>query len=177
MLNNKIKHLFILTLFFALSACTSDSSVQGQQSPPKPSQTGLKLEILHQSSQCGSLLDPQWVSKQESLEELLLSIQRMLIPPSSQPMPTVDFTHYRVLVLPMGQQRTGGYAVRLSDEELHIASGIAQVNVRWQEPDPGMMVTQVITNPCIFIKVPRGEYQIVRAVDQDNKVRTEFSPD
>jgi hypothetical protein len=38
-----------------------------------------------------------------------------------------------------------------------------------------MMVIQVITHPCIFIKVPRGNYQTLRIVDQDNKVRAELA--
>ena len=135
------------------------------------------MEILHQSSQCGPQLASQWISSQAQLEKLLSPMQRMKIPPPLQPAPTVDFAQYGVLFLSMGQQRTGGYAILLSDEQLRIESGKAQVNIRWQEPEPGMMVTQVITNPCMFIKVPRGKYQIVRAVDQDKKVRAEFSPD
>ena len=100
----------------------------------------------------------------------------MIVSPSPQQTPIVDFTQNGVLLLSMGQQRTGGYAIRLIDEAMHVAGGSAEIKVRWQEPDPGMMVAQVITHPCVFIKVPRGEYRIVRAIDQNNKVRAEFTP-
>ena len=171
------KRLLVLTLFTLLSACFTDSSVQSQQNSTEPSQTRIKLGILHQSSQCGPSLATQWISSQAQFEKLFKATQRMIVSPSPQQTPIVDFTQNGVLLLSMGQQRTGGYAIRLAREEMQIENESAVISVQWKEPDPGMMVAQVITYPCVFIKVPRGEYQIVRAVDQNNKVRVEFTPD
>ena len=76
----------------------------------------------------------------------------------------------------MGQQRTAGYSIGLTKGgELKIAGGSAEVRVQWKQPQPGMMLAQVITHPCIFIQVPRGEYQLIRVIDQVEKVRAEIN--
>ena len=177
MMTKETRDLIALTFLIMLAACFTDPSDKGRDGPLKSPASAklLKLETLRLSSQCGSSLATQWVSGQQQLEKLLQAAQGMMISASPQAAPNVDFSQYGVLFLSMGQQRTGGYAIRLAREEMQIASGSAEVIVQWQEPEPGMMVTQVITYPCIFIKIPQGEYQQIRVVDQQQKVRAEIS--
>lgn len=168
---------FVLVLLVILTACFADSSVQDKENPLKNTKPATlpKLEALRVSSQCGPSLETQWISNQQQFEKLLQAAQGMMISASPPAAQEIDFSHYGVLFLSMGQQRTGGYTIRLAQEEMHVTDASAEVIVQWQEPEPGMMVTQVITHPCIFIKIPRGEYKQIRAVDQEKKVRAEIS--
>jgi len=176
MIINETRFLLGLASLIMLAACYPDSSLQEQSVNSPKSSLSPKLETLHTSSQCGSSsVTTQWISSQQQLENLLQATQRMMISASPQQAPKVDFTQYGVLMVSMGQQRTGGYSIRLTREDLPINSGSAEVEVQWQEPESGMILTQAITHPCIFIKVPRGEYQLVRVVDQEKKLRAEIS--
>ncbi|WP_455202083.1 protease complex subunit PrcB family protein [Kaarinaea lacus] len=167
----------MLTLLIVLSACFAEPAIQDENDPSQSAKSTklAKLETLRMSSQCGSSIATQWISHPQQLEKLLQAAQGMMISASPAAIPEIDFSRYGVLLLSMGQQRTGGYAIRLAREEMRITGAEAEVSVQWQEPEPGMMVTQVITHPCIFIKMPLGEYQQIRAVDQQQKVRAEIT--
>ena len=173
-----VKLFVLLAMQFVLPACNSDPLLQQQGATEKTnhSDMSLKLQTLRSSSHCGPSLTSQWISSQQELDKLLQAMQPMLGSSSSQPTPAVDFSQYGVLLVSMGQQRTAGYSIGLTKgEELKIASGSAEVRVQWKQPQPGMMLAQVITHPCIFIQVPRGEYQLIRVIDQVEKVRAEIN--
>lgn len=171
----RILRSLCLLLLTGLAACLADPPVLVIENSPVSAQSALKLEILHSSSQCGPALATQWISSQEQFEKLLLGTQSMMISSSPQQAPTVDFTQSAVLFVSMGQQRSAGYGLRLAREEMQIKSGSAEIIMQWQEPQPGMMVAQVITHPCVFIKFPLGDYQLVRVVDQNNTLRAEIT--
>jgi hypothetical protein len=174
----KVKLFILLVLQFVLPACNSDPLLQQQGETEKtiPSDMSLKLQALRTSSHCGPSLTSRWISSQQELDKLLQATQPMLGSSSSQSTPAVNFFQYGVLLVSMGQQRTAGYGIRLiAEQELQIASGTAEVRVQWKQPQPGMMLAQVITHPCIFIQVPRGEYQLIRVIDDGEKVRAEIN--
>ncbi|QDU72933.1 protease complex subunit PrcB family protein [Mucisphaera calidilacus] len=67
----------------------------------------------------------------------------------------VDFSSHSVIVLALGQQATGGYwatidAIQYEGDELVVQ---AKVN----QPDPGQMVSQVISHPFAAVVVPKVE--------------------
>ena len=173
----------IAVSFFALTviACSANEQHSPNESTdqtPKPqshNQASMPLEILHSTSQCGSVSENQWITSQEGFARLYQATRRTVISPTISQSPEVDFEKHGVLLLTMGQQRTGGYAIKLAGRELVMEGPVAVVRINWQEPRPGMMVTQALTNPCVFIKVPRGSYHTLRVVDQRNTVRAEFS--
>lgn len=73
--------------------------------------------------------------------------------PVSVPLAGVDWQREFVLVADMGEQRTGGYAVRpgtVSSRE-----GEVQVQLQVTTPPPGGMVAQVITHPYAVLRIPR----------------------
>ena len=174
----KVKLIILLVLQFVLPACNSDQLLQQQGDTEKTNHAdmSLTLQTLRSSSHCGPSLTSRWISSQQEFDKLLQATQPMLGSSSSQSTPAVDFSHYGVLLVSMGQQRTAGYSIRLiAEQELQIASETAEVRVQWKQPQPGMMLAQVITHPCIFIQVPRGEYQLIRVIDEGKKVRGEIN--
>ncbi len=85
--------------------------------------------------------------------------------------PAIDFAKEGVLAIFMGQRTTGGYGLALHDPAVTIADGVGTVVVRFEEPAPGMMVTQVLTSPCLLLRMPRGGLREVRVVDPAGTVR------
>ncbi len=166
----------LLVLFALLSGCFSDTS-----QPDLDGESGLstvnnsqQLQILHKSSYCGSV-ETKWLSSRETFLNYIQLSQGNSIPATPLQLPDVDFAQHGVLLVSMGQQRSGGYSIRLENENLETTANQATVYVHWQEPEPGMMVTQVITHPCIFIQVPNTGFGKIRVVDQHGKLRAEIA--
>lgn len=170
-----IPYTLISTVLLLLLAACSASSQSSHANDSKDKEPSLKVVNLYDSTQCGTAVTTQWISNQETFATVFRAArQQMIFPASSQP-PSIDFARYGVVLVSMGQQRTGGYAVELAQEELAVGHDTAQIAIRWREPEPGMIVTQALTHPCVFLQVPRANYHSVRVVDQNNQVRAEFS--
>lgn len=69
------------------------------------------------------------------------------------PPPSVDLARNMVVLIALGQRRTGGYTVRF-DSITHEGNGaVARYTVT--SPGPGCMTTQMITSPIDAVSVPR----------------------
>lgn len=68
------------------------------------------------------------------------------------PAPSVDLSHNMVVLLALGQRRTGGYTVRF-DSITREGTG-AVVHYTVTSPGPGCMTTQMITSPVDVVSVP-----------------------
>jgi hypothetical protein len=159
-----------------LFACTANSQSQDANKSEESAAMSLKIETLYKSTQCGPSVPTQWIADQSQFEKLFQgSRQQMISPGSLAPTSSIDFSKYGVLLVSMGQQRTGGYSVELAREAMQVSDGVAQISVHWREPAPDMMLTQALTHPCIFLKVAQGDYNVVRVVDQENRVRAEIT--
>jgi len=59
-----------------------------------------------------------------------------------------------VLLVYLGQKPTPGYGAEL--REAAVTDGQLRIELEAQEPDPGAMMAQVITRPCVVLRVPSG---------------------
>lgn len=66
--------------------------------------------------------------------------------------PTPDFTKKSVVAVFMGQKRTGGYAITITD--VKVKSGTAYVTTLKTNPDGGM-VTMALTEPYCIAEIPK----------------------
>ena len=66
----------------------------------------------------------------------------------------------------MGRKSTGGYSLALSAAQTMMEDGWAVIPVQWNVPAEGMMLTQALTSPCLFIAIPRQQYRGIRIVDK-----------
>jgi protease stability complex PrcB-like protein len=85
--------------------------------------------------------------------------------------PKVDFRREGVLGVYMGQRPTAGYALALQDPTVAIADGVGRVVVRFEEPLAGAMVAQVLTSPCLLVRMPKDDIRLLRVVDPAGTVR------
>lgn len=164
-----IRFWFFYIVLLLMSACHADSSPISIQ--PSSDTQNLTLKTLHKSNICGGITKSQWLSNHNDYQAAFKTMSQQVISDSAARSDPVNFTENAVLLISMGQQRTGGYSIALLNQQLRIDNSTAVVEVRWQEPKPGMMLTQMLSNPCIFIEVPRGEYKTIEVRDQAQQIR------
>lgn len=78
--------------------------------------------------------------------------------------PNVDFSKHIVLAAFLGQQRTGGYDIRITRVTRTV--GGATVHVWETRPEPGGMVTQALTAPVHFVVVPKVDGKVDFMVEE-----------
>ena len=138
----------------------------------KPQEQKLEhVEVVHQGSTCGALSQSQWLTEQQKYEVLQKSLMSNVIAGNASNFPAIDFSRRSLLVISMGQQRTGGYSVRLASSQLDVVNDRASVHVNWISPKPGMITIQMLSNPCLLLSLPKGNYKFVDIVDQTGKIK------
>lgn len=69
--------------------------------------------------------------------------------------PDVDFSKEMVILVAMGRQNTGGYAIQVSGVE--VSGDKVKVTVTRTTPPPGAMALQALTAPVHIVAVPRSD--------------------
>lgn len=137
----------------------------GPDAPPPP-------ELLYRNSQCGGLDQPAvtWIASPEEWRRLygLATNSRMNPPPA----PAVDFSREGVLLIAMGQRPSSGYGLSLAGDAT-VRDGVLTVPVDWREPPPGFLQAQVVTSPCLLLKVPATDVTRLRVMDREGRIRLE----
>jgi len=78
---------------------------------------------------------------------------------------------YWFIKVDMGEKPTAGYHFSLTSQQLRIDNAIAQLDLAWLAPQPGGMTAQVITTPCIYLKLQKADYQQVIIRDSQGRQR------
>ena len=131
----------------------------------------VKSRLLYQSDQC-------WVAKGISnrFGGYWINDKTQLIPfipakakKTFTQLP-VDFNHEAVLALFTGKKPSSGYGLELIESDVNISADIATLQVKIREPIEGMMQAQMITSPCLYLAIERGNYHQIDIIDQQKKV-------
>ena len=85
--------------------------------------------------------------------------------------PPVDFTRAVLVRIGMGQRPTAGYGLTLARDRAGHRDGTAVIRVRWRQPEPDALQAQVVTQPCLLVRLPRAGIGRVRVVDEAGTVR------
>jgi hypothetical protein len=167
----KLPAKLLLLLYCGLSACMHTPAVDGAESKPIP------VRILYQDALCGGNRPTPSVTLVAGTDQLkrifIESKGRMLGP--SPPAPLVDFDADHVVFIQMGQKPTGGYGIELAEPYATVNDGEALIRLRWIEPAPGSIVTQILTSPCLIISLPKGAYEKITITDENGDVRETIS--
>ncbi|NMQ21212.1 protease complex subunit PrcB family protein [Candidatus Competibacter phosphatis] len=136
-------------------------------------ETALPVESLYGGSQCGGLERPIviWIANAaawRSWHGRIVSPQMSLPSP-----PMVDFSREGVLLVAMGTRPSAGYGLSLAGESATVRDGVLSVRVDWREPPPGYRQAQVVTSPCLALKVPAVPFARITVLDLEGRVRLE----
>jgi PrcB C-terminal len=84
--------------------------------------------------------------------------------------PSPDFDREAVLLVSMGRQPSAGYAVELARPVALVKGEVAGLQVALRRPAPGAITAQVLTAPCLVVKLPRQGLAEVKVADADGNV-------
>lgn len=160
-----------LSIFLSQSVAAGGRAANDEQT----TLSAMKIVVHHRSSTCGGLTQSQWLPNQQVYESTYKALFQNLISDSKPDPAIINFASHAMLLVSMGQQRTGGYAVKLASDQLQLENHRAKISVDWVHPPAGMMTIQMMTNPCLLLQIPRQDYQFVDIVDQSGKVRQTIS--
>ncbi|QQS54424.1 MAG: protease complex subunit PrcB family protein [Candidatus Competibacteraceae bacterium] len=133
----------------------------------------LSVASLYGSGQCGGLERPAviWIV---SAAEWRSWHGRITSPQMNQSSPPpVDFSREGVLLVAMGTRPSAGYGLSLAGESATVRDGVLSVRVDWREPPPGYRQAQVVTSPCLALKVPAVPFARIAVLDPEGRVRLE----
>ena len=121
--------------------------------------------VLRAGAHCGDPAGPsaRWIGDEAGLRAALAAGSALAAP--AEPPARVDLSREGVLAISMGTRPTAGYALALHETAVAVADGVATVVVRFDEPAPGAMLAQVLTSPCLLVRIPRDGLREVRVVD------------
>ena len=146
-------------------------------SAPEAADKQPAVEALYANQQCGrSQTNPTatWIDNPRQLEASLKGIQGTTLGNKPIPLPKLDFQHEIALLVEMGQQPTLGYQIALSKtNNLHITQGQARLTLDWIQPPADAMVAQMISSPCLLLKLERGAYSSVQILGRQNAIKAE----
>jgi hypothetical protein len=160
--------LLLAGLLGGIQSCAQpvDSAVGG---------TGpLTAEVLYSTDQCGAAATRAtvvWIDNPQSLARIYRGFPML----PSLPPPLVDFARSGVLLIGMGQRPTAGYGLALAEGSPQLKGDTLEIRVNWSEPAPDRLQAQVLTAPCLLLKIPATPFRQVTIIDQTGQVRVNTS--
>jgi len=164
-----VKDVFIFC--FGLYACGLTPTADSAEGPRIP------LRILYQDVLCGGnrpTPSVTLVADSDQLKRILIESKGRMLG-QSPPVPAVDFDAELVVTIQMGQKPTGGYGIELAEPDATLKDGQALIRLRWAEPAPGSIVTQILTSPCLIVSLPKSAYEKITITDENGNVRETIS--
>lgn len=161
----------LLLLYCSLFACIPMPAVDSAEGKRIP------VRILYQDVLCGGnrpTPSVTLVTDSDQLKRILIESKGRMLG-QSPPVPTVDFDAEHVVTIQMGQKPTGGYGIELVEPDATLKDGEALIRLRWIEPAPGSIVTQILTSPCLIVSLPKGAYEKIAITDENGNVRETIS--
>ncbi len=140
-------------------------------SAPAAEPIALPLTMVVAGHQCGGpspAPSVQWIDGPDALNTAGSRNDEIEAFVSRSP---IDWSRYGLVWIRMGQKPTGGFGLRLASSEALAEHGAAIVKVQWLEPRKGDYVTQMITSPCMLLKLPRSGFKEIAVVDQSGRSR------
>lgn len=167
----KIMVVCLGILWIGLPGCTHADAPE----VPEP----LDVQMIYESTSCGKIQDipkdtpdARWVADKAHLKTIFNKMNRRRI--GARPPEWVEdfnFTDYGILLVHMGQKPTGGYSLEYIPGRTYISGQTATVVLKWVRPDADALVTQIITNPCIMLKMPKADFSRINILDPHGKLK------
>jgi len=131
----------------------------------------LPVTLLYGNAQCLGVSQPglTWIDDPLVWRQRYQQLTSAWMNPP--PLPVVDFSRAGVLLVAMGTRSSAGYVLRLAEPDAHVADGVLTLRVDWQEPAPGYAQAQVLSSPCLLLRVPAAAFSRIRVLDRQGRER------
>ncbi len=127
--------------------------------------TPLRVEEVGNSSSCGisgAETTLQWLGKREAVQAWQTQSGIELLPEGA--------VAGSYVLISMGQRSSGGYGVTVS-RDAQVRDGRVQLQGTFFAPKAGQMNIQMITSPCVLVRLPEGAWRAVEVSDQTGRLR------
>lgn len=150
-----IKQATLMTLatLLALSACSSTpSNLAVTEHSAQPQCAGISRGLTQ--------VTPQTIQRMQQ--------RQFLTEGSSDIVAVVPAANDLLIAVSHGAQPSPGYRFELRSATL--SDGVAQLKLHWITPPADSIQATVMTNPCLVLALPKGDYQRVVAQDQNGVI-------
>ncbi|KPJ90936.1 MAG: hypothetical protein AMJ53_12645 [Gammaproteobacteria bacterium SG8_11] len=178
----KKKYVLWTAAVFAAAFSLSAATAMGKKPPSDESTlssagaTSIAVEVLFRQQQCNlQQAQTRWIDSADAYRTLFQELNKSYLGGDAQQPPAVDFSQHGVILVAMGQKNTGGYVVDVANQPALLEGDVLKVSVQWREPKKGMMVTQVLTSPCMLLKIPVAPFGRIEIKDQNGTLRLSAS--
>lgn len=141
---------------------------------PVSAQAAPEAVSLFAGLDCGGVAEEPvvaWIGKETEYQAKLQKIMASRPGGAMAGVAPVDFTRQGVLCIAMGDKPTAGFSLGLASGEVTMDGTTATVRITWNEPPPGALVPQMLTSPCLLVRLPKAGVSRVRVVDQAGRQR------
>lgn len=154
-----------------LSGCFHSGHSTGSKTVPE-------VEVIYRGIDCGrhkKKAAAVWIGNREQLVQVYEQIHTPVIESGKIVPPDVDFSRFGVLLILMGQKPTAGFHLKLGEKQVVAKDDIAHLYIHWVEPPPDAVVAQMISSPCLMLKLSKGAYSRLHILDQNGHLRAEVA--
>lgn len=134
----------------------------------------LPIAAVYQDINCPSHHNSphaRWIDTPQDLQRIWAAQPHGPWAVEPPPIPRVDFRSQGLLLIQMGQRSTGGYAIALAEPSGRVSGDTLSVTVDWITPAADSATIQMITAPCLLLKLPRGRYRSIQVTDSHKRVQ------
>ena len=138
------------------------------------------LEVVYRGIDCGrTASEPgaMWISNRQQLVHIYDQVNKAVIGSAQDRTPDIDFSRFGVLMIMMGKKPTGGFGLHPGEKQALIKDDKAKVYIQWVEPPEDAILPQMISSPCLMLKLPKGGYSQIHVLDQNGRLQAEVSLD
>ena len=157
-----------------LPACATQHSPAGTGAATQGDE--VLVELVFNSGQCGGAAREAALTRLDATA-LAAFVARHEARGGSFDAGALDPQRETILLVEMGQKPTAGYGLGLAEMPARLVGTTLEIPFRWSEPAPGAITAQVLTSPCVLLRLDAGEARSVRIVDEQGRVLLEGSLD
>ncbi len=157
----------ICSSFCLLIACAQVPAAGG-----KSAISNVPVTLLFSGNQCPceqNTIKVQQFSRQNEITAFVAQNNNRTIGMSKPEVTPLNFFQDVVLAIWMGRQPTAGYGLALAEHTAQIKEKTVIIRLKVTTPAPNHSVAQVVTSPCILVKLPKGQFDSVTLVSQNGQ--------
>lgn len=152
-----MKTLAVVLTALLIGGC---SVLDGWRDPGEPR----RVDEVARATVCGGEGAEAWV-------RAYATTARLRQAPEAAPLPGLEaLPNGAYVLIGMGQRSSGGHGLAVSREAFEL-DGRLRLQATFVSPAAGRMTTQMLTSPCVLLRVPATEWREVEVIDQDGQVR------
>lgn len=137
------------------------------QAAPR-SEQALPLQKLFYSHRCGP--ETASVRTLSDADSVVQAAQCDALPGTAPLTVPVDFSSHIVMQVCMGEQPSSGATLEVLRATQNQRQKRLTLHARWAPPDRKRMHATVMSRPCVYVALPKGDYQSVRVLNTAGKL-------